>query len=136
MNERAHEKHGSVIQSEITGEVCTNEPDWCLKSSSNALNRFCVNKVSHGDQSVFEMRIELWVPGRKGFLVDGLIQGANVTSKVDTGARRSFITEDTYYNMLPVSRPVLDRVRSKFIAVDGQIPFICNRRWLNLIKIV
>ena len=29
----AREAHFCVIQSEITGEVCTNEPDWCSKSS-------------------------------------------------------------------------------------------------------
>ena len=29
----AREAHFCVIQSEITGEVCTNEPDWRSKSS-------------------------------------------------------------------------------------------------------
>lgn len=40
--------------------------------------------------------------------------------KVDTGARRSFITEETYYNIIPENRPVLGRVRKTFLSADGQ----------------
>ena len=79
--------------------------------------------------SVIEERII--VPGKKGFLVDGLIQGTPITWKVDTGARKTFITEESYYNITPDSRSVLERVRSRFEAADGrELPLLGTAKML------
>lgn len=60
------------------------------------------------------------IPGKSGFQKEGLIQGTKVIWKVDTGASRSVITEETYYNIIPENRPVQERVKTKFISADRQ----------------
>ena len=59
------------------------------------------------------------VKGKRGMRVDGLIEGTPLEWKIDTGAVNTFITEDTYYSILPEYRPVLERVRKKFETADG-----------------
>lgn len=34
--------------------------------------------------------------------------------------KRPFINEETYYNIIPEKRPVLERVRTTFLSADGQ----------------
>lgn len=46
--------------------------------------------------------------------------GTQVIWNVDTGARRSFINKKIYYIIIPETRPVLERVRTKFLSADGQ----------------
>ena len=59
------------------------------------------------------------VKGKPGFIVDGLIEGTPIGWKLDTGAVNTFITEDSYFNILPGNRPVLERVQKKFATADG-----------------
>lgn len=55
------------------------------------MNRSCTENVSPSTES-----LEVRIPEKNGFQIEGLIQGTKVIWKVDTGARRSFITEETY----------------------------------------
>ena len=41
------------------------------------------------------------VKGKPGFIVDVLIEGTPIEWKLDTGAVKTFITEDSYFNILP-----------------------------------
>lgn len=63
---------------------------------------------------------EILIPGRKEFLINGLIQGTPLTWKIDTGARKTFITEETFYSIPVDNRPVLEQVKSKFLSADGR----------------
>lgn len=69
---------------------------------------------------------------KSGFYVDGLIQGTPVTWKVDTGAKKSFITEDLF-NTIPLeSRPVLESVRRQFVTASGQNLNILGTTYMTL----
>ena len=57
--------------------------------------------------------------GKAGMLVDGKIEGSSITWKVDTGARRTFITEESYNNILPDSRPLLRPSEIRFSTASG-----------------
>lgn len=113
VTKRAQEKHNSVIRTNDSGELQLNETDQVLRTSVS-MNRSCTENVSPSTES-----LEVRIPGKSGFQIEGLIQGTKVIWKVDTGAR-SFITEETYYNIIPENRPVLERVRTKFLSADGQ----------------
>lgn len=114
VNKRAQEKHSSVIQTDNSGEMQLNETDQVLRTSVS-MNRRCTEKISLCTES-----LEVRIPGKNGFQKEGLIQGTKVIWKVDTGARKYFITEETYYNIIPENRPVLDRVRTTFLSANGQ----------------
>lgn len=114
VSKRAQEKHSSVIRTDDSGELQLNETDQVLRTSVS-MNPSCTENVSPCTES-----LEVRIPGKSGFQIEGLIQGTKVIWKVDTGARRSFITEETYYNIIPENRPVLERVRTKFLSADGQ----------------
>lgn len=114
VTKRAQEKHSSVIRTDDSGELQLNETDQVLRTSVS-MNPSCTENVSPSTKST-----EVRIPGKSYFQIEGLIQGTKVIWKVDTGARRSFITEETYYNIIPENRPVLERVRTKFLSADGQ----------------
>lgn len=114
VTKRVQEKHSSVIRTDDSGELQLNETDQVLRTSVS-MNRSCTENVSPSTESL-EMRI----PGESGFQIEGLIQGTKVILKVDTGARRSFITEETYNNIIPENKPVLERVRTQFLSADRQ----------------
>lgn len=114
VTKRAQDKHNSVIRTDDSGELQLNETDQVLRTSVS-MNRSCTENVSPTTES-----LEVRIPGKNGFQIEGLIQGTNVIWKVNTGARRSFITEETCYNIIPENRPVLERVRTKFPSADGQ----------------
>lgn len=59
------------------------------------------------------------VHGNSSMAVKGMIQGTPLTWKVDSGARRTFITEDTFLEITPEERPVLEPSRTRFEAADG-----------------
>lgn len=40
------------------------------------------------------------VKGETGMLIHGQILGSPITWKIDTGAKRTFITEESYYNIV------------------------------------
>lgn len=101
VTKRAQEKHNSVIRTDDSGELQLNETDQVLRSSVY-MNRSCTENVLKSSES-----LEVRIPGKSGCQIEGLIQGTKVILKVDTSARRSFITEETYYNIIPENRPVL-----------------------------
>lgn len=57
--------------------------------------------------------------GKAGMLVDSKIEGSSVTWKVDTGARRTFITEESYNNILPNSTPLFRPSEIRFSTASG-----------------
>ena len=57
---------------------------------------------------------------RIGFFVDGLVKCTSVTWKLDTGAKKTFITEDQFYKIPPENRPILEPARTKFANASGQ----------------
>lgn len=89
VSKRAQEKHSSVIRTDDSGELQLNETDQVLRTSVS-MNPSCTENVSPCTES-----LEVRIPGKSGFQIEGLIQGTKVIWKVDTGARRSFITEET-----------------------------------------
>lgn len=50
------------------------------------------------------------VKGSRHMKVKGLIEGTPLEWQIDTGAVKTFIMEDTYYNILPENRPALEHV--------------------------
>lgn len=52
--------------------------------------------------------------------VKGLVEGAAVEWKIDTGAANNFISEEVYLSILPQNRPVLEQVRKQFETADGR----------------
>lgn len=51
--------------------------------------------------------------------IPGLVEGTPLEFQIDTGAINTFITEDTYYGILPENRYVLERAHKKFHSADG-----------------
>lgn len=114
ITKRAQVKHSSIILTDDSVELQVNETDQILRTRVS-MNPSCTENVSPCTDCV-----EVLISGKSGFQIEGLIQGTKVIWKVDTGARRSFLTEETYYNIIPENRPVLERVRTKFLSADGQ----------------
>lgn len=114
VTKRAQEKHSSVIQSDDFGESQLNETDQVLRTCVS-MNISCTENVNPCTE-----RLEVQIPGKSGFQIEGLIHGTKVILKVDTGARRFFITEETYYYIIPENKPVLERIRTKFLSGGGQ----------------
>ena len=82
--------------------------------------------VTHTDLKV---KTDVWsksgedqviVRGKPVMKVNGLVEGTPVDWKIDTGAVNTFITEEVYYSILPLDRPVLEQVRKKFKTADGR----------------
>ena len=84
--------------------------------------------VTHTDLKV---KTDVWskseedqviVRGKPVMEVNGLVEGAPVDWKIDTGAVtcNTFITEEVYYSILPLDTPVLEQVRKKFKTADGR----------------
>lgn len=69
---------------------------------------------------------------KRGFYVDGLIQGTFVTWKVDTGAKNTFITEDIFNEIPPENRPVLEPARKKFVTASGQDLYVLGTAHMTL----
>ena len=69
---------------------------------------------------------------RTGFYVDGLIQGAHITWKVDTGAKNSFITEEMFHAIPPENRPVLEPARKKFATASGHDLRVLGTAYMTL----
>ena len=78
-------------------------------SDSSSTTEICDSKTGN----------EVKVKGKPGFRVNGLVEGAPLEWKIDTGAVNTFITEDLYYSILPGNRPVLEPVLKKFATADG-----------------
>lgn len=81
VTKRAQEKHNSVIRTDDSGELQLNETDQVLRTSVS-MNRSCTENVSPSTE-----RLEVRIPEKSGFQIEGLIQGTKVIWKVDTGAR-------------------------------------------------
>ena len=67
-----------------------------------------------------------------GFFVDGLIQCTALTWKVDTGAKKTFITEEVFYEIPPENRPVLEPARRKFATASGHSLNILGTAYMTL----
>ncbi|CAC5396591.1 unnamed protein product [Mytilus coruscus] len=59
------------------------------------------------------------VNGKPGMVVDGQLEGSPISWKIDTGAGRTFITEESYRNILPDNRPLLRQMKTKFETANG-----------------
>ncbi|CAC5364627.1 unnamed protein product [Mytilus coruscus] len=70
--------------------------------------------------------------GSSRMRIDGMIEGSAITWKVDTGSRRTFITEQSYYSIMPECRPVLSRVDTKFETADGSTLNILGTAVMNI----
>lgn len=79
-----------------------------------------LNKSKYCDVERKTEVCEILIPGRKEFLINGLIQGTPLTWKIDTGARKTFIKEETFYSIPVDNRPVLEQVKSNFLSADGR----------------
>ena len=85
------------------------QTDTVTHSDSSSTTEICDSKTGN----------EVKVKGKPGFRVNGLVEGAPLEWKIDTGAVNTFITEDLYYSILPGNRPVLEPVLKKFATADG-----------------
>ncbi|CAC5364645.1 unnamed protein product [Mytilus coruscus] len=72
------------------------------------------------------------VKGNSRMMIDGMIEGSAITWKVDTGSRRTFITEQSYYSIMPECRPVLSRVDTQFETADGSTLNILGTAVMNI----
>lgn len=59
------------------------------------------------------------VNGKPGMVVDGQLEGSPISWKIDTGAGRTFITEESYRHILPDNRPLLRQIETKFETANG-----------------
>ncbi|CAG2214814.1 Beta-1,4-galactosyltransferase 4,Beta-1,4-N-acetylgalactosaminyltransferase bre-4,Beta-1,4-galactosyltransferase 2,Beta-1,4-galactosyltransferase 5,Beta-1,4-galactosyltransferase 1,Beta-1,4-galactosyltransferase 3,Beta-1,4-galactosyltransferase 6 [Mytilus edulis] len=72
------------------------------------------------------------VKGSSRMMIDGMIEGSAITWKVDTGSRRTFITEQSYYSIMPECRPVLSRIDTQFETADGSTLNILGTAVMNI----
>ena len=88
-----------------------------ILSTSN----YVVQNNKKGDLGIEQNDVSLItkVRGKTGMIVDGQIEGTPISWKIDTGAGRTFITEETYLNILPDSRPSLRPLETKFTTANG-----------------
>ena len=56
---------------------------------------------------------------RSGMRISGTVRGLPVTWKVDTGARNTFITSETYKKISYSFRPGLKTSKKTFVAANG-----------------
>lgn len=82
---------------------CDELRSWKLKSR-NLLEETKTNTAAHGDfttrwtSSGESQRVK---KGTRGVKIPGLVKGTPLEFQIDTGAINTFITEDTYYSILP-----------------------------------
>lgn len=72
------------------------------------------------------------VKGSSRMMIDGMIEGSAITWKVDTGSRRTFITEQSYCSIMPECRPVLSRIDTQFETADGSTLNILGTAVMNI----
>ena len=70
--------------------------------------------------------------GNSGMMVNGMIEGSSITWKVDTGSRKTFITEESYLSIMPDCRPVLSQVDTKFETADGSSLEVLGAAFMNI----
>ena len=87
--------------------------------------------IRHGVNNNCEIKINA-TRNRTGFLVDGLVQCTPITWKCDTGARKTFITEEQFYKIPPENRPVLEPARIQFANASGQNMQILGKAYMTL----
>lgn len=82
------------------------------KTNTAAHGDFTTRRTSSGESQHF-------IKGTRGMKILGLVEGTPSEFQIDTGAINTFITEDTYYSILPENRLVLERALKKFQSADG-----------------
>lgn len=105
---RNEEKNSVVISGE--GESLVNNK----KTDENDAAHIEVNCMQ-GEDRYREYKIR----GSCDMKFKGWVEGIPLVWKLDTGAVNTFITEDTYCNILPEVRPMLEHVHKKFHSADG-----------------
>ena len=102
-----------------------------VKSSQKNID-FSENEDLHTNDRQDNVAVIARVKGNQKMIVKGLLEGSAITWKLDTGSRRTFITEESYNSIMPDSRPVLSRVDTQFETADGSILKVLGTADMNI----
>lgn len=101
------DRTASIVEVPFRGPVFKE-----TKTNTAAHDEFTTRRTSSGESQHV-------IKGTRGMKIPGLVEGTPLEFQIDTGAINTFITEDTYYSILPENRPVLERALKKFHSADG-----------------